>query len=140
MENGSPQDVTQAVSKSEIANDVALLYSWARIENTPYRDFSRRRTSPSQPLNPADDEAAGATSGSHPGISPSPGHNPVTVDLFDQATPGALNPQPSIHAVRPVIPEQEHETDRLPAQYWGRLKKMACTPDTVGRNLPGSLR
>ena len=28
--------------QKELANDVAMLYSWAKIENAPYRDFSRQ--------------------------------------------------------------------------------------------------
>jgi cellulose biosynthesis protein BcsQ len=48
MENTSIQEATGPDSQREMANDVALLYSWAKVENTPYRDFSRQRTSPSK--------------------------------------------------------------------------------------------
>jgi cellulose biosynthesis protein BcsQ len=48
MENASIQETTGPNSQRELANDVALLYSWAKVENTPYRDFSRPRISPSK--------------------------------------------------------------------------------------------
>jgi cellulose biosynthesis protein BcsQ len=46
MEN---QQVRQSVPHNELANDVALLYSWAKIENAHYRDFSRPPKTHSHP-------------------------------------------------------------------------------------------
>jgi cellulose biosynthesis protein BcsQ len=46
MEN---QHIRQSISQNDLANDVALLYSWAKIENAPYRDFSRQPKSPPEP-------------------------------------------------------------------------------------------
>lgn len=109
MENDSTQDINQPVAQKELANDVALLYSWARIENTPYRDFSRQRTSPSRPthLEETSNEPQGVTSSSHSGIiPPSPNSISASADVFGEATPGAPNPQPAIH-----------NTDILPDQY-----------------------
>jgi cellulose synthase operon protein YhjQ len=49
MENTSIQETPGASSQKELANDVALLFSWAKVENTPYRDFARPRTAPARP-------------------------------------------------------------------------------------------
>jgi cellulose biosynthesis protein BcsQ len=120
MENGNTQDVNDPASHKELANDVALLYSWARIENTPYRDFSRQRTSPSRPAHSEEtsNEAQGGTSSSHPGTNPlSPNHTSATVDVFDQAVPGVLNPPPPGHAGHSAISERKYNTDILPEQY-----------------------
>jgi cellulose biosynthesis protein BcsQ len=52
MEN---QHVSQSVSQNELANDVALLYSWAKIENAPYRNFSRQpKGTPESPIHTAE--------------------------------------------------------------------------------------
>ena len=46
IENQHPRG---AGSQRELANDVALLYSWAKIENAHYRDFSRPPKTHSHP-------------------------------------------------------------------------------------------
>jgi cellulose biosynthesis protein BcsQ len=50
MEKIEIQDVTLNKPHRELANDVAMLFSWAKMENTPYRDFSRPRKAPSAPI------------------------------------------------------------------------------------------
>src|ERR1700722_14677291 len=50
MEKIEIQDVTLNKPHRELANDVAMLFSWAKMENTPYRDFSRPRKTPSAPI------------------------------------------------------------------------------------------
>jgi cellulose biosynthesis protein BcsQ len=42
-------DPKQSGSQKELANDVALLYSWAKMESAPYRDFARPPKGGSQP-------------------------------------------------------------------------------------------
>jgi cellulose biosynthesis protein BcsQ len=44
-----PKDNQHSGSRRELANDVALLYSWAKIENAHYRDFSRPPKTHSHP-------------------------------------------------------------------------------------------
>ena len=54
MENNEIQDVSRGAPQKELANDVAMLFSWAKIQNTPYRDFSRQpkpKPSPSPPVH-----------------------------------------------------------------------------------------
>jgi cellulose biosynthesis protein BcsQ len=46
MEKTEIQDVSPATLQREPANDVAMLFSWAKMESTPYRDFSRQRKPP----------------------------------------------------------------------------------------------
>lgn len=58
MEN---QHVRQSVSQNELANDVALLYSWAKMENAHYRDFSRQPKKPIQPPVPTAERPHEAT-------------------------------------------------------------------------------
>jgi cellulose biosynthesis protein BcsQ len=57
MENASIQETAGNSSQKELANDVALLFSWAKVENTPYRDFSRPRMGPSKPRNEGPEKA-----------------------------------------------------------------------------------
>jgi cellulose biosynthesis protein BcsQ len=42
MENNEIQNVSRSGPQQELANDVAMLFSWAKIQNAPYRDFSRQ--------------------------------------------------------------------------------------------------
>jgi cellulose biosynthesis protein BcsQ len=52
MENNEIQDVILGGPQKELANDVAMLFSWAKIQNAPYRDFSRQpKRSPSPPVH-----------------------------------------------------------------------------------------
>jgi cellulose biosynthesis protein BcsQ len=48
MENTEIQDVS--LNSRELANDVAMLFSFAKMENTPYRDFSRPRKATPAPF------------------------------------------------------------------------------------------
>jgi cellulose biosynthesis protein BcsQ len=57
MENASTQETIGTSSQKDLANDVALLFSWAKVENTPYRDFSRPRTSPAKPRHDGTEKA-----------------------------------------------------------------------------------
>jgi cellulose biosynthesis protein BcsQ len=52
MENNEIQNVSRSGPQQEVANDVAMLFSWAKIQNTPYRDFSRQpKRSPLPPVH-----------------------------------------------------------------------------------------
>jgi cellulose biosynthesis protein BcsQ len=63
MENTEIQDLSQNRPQRELANDVAMLFSWAKMENTPYRDFSRPRKATPAPImeNAAADEPKNET-------------------------------------------------------------------------------
>ena len=50
MEKIEIKDLAHNKPHMELANDVAMLFSWAKMENTPYRDFSRPRKTPSAPV------------------------------------------------------------------------------------------
>lgn len=49
MENNEIQNVSRGGPQKELANDVAMLFSWAKIQNTPYRDFARQPKRPPTP-------------------------------------------------------------------------------------------
>jgi cellulose biosynthesis protein BcsQ len=52
MENNEIQNLNRGGPQKELANDVAMLFSWAKIQNAPYRDFSRQpKQSPSPPVH-----------------------------------------------------------------------------------------
>jgi cellulose biosynthesis protein BcsQ len=52
MENNEIQNVSRGGPQKELANDVAMLFSWAKMQNAPYRDFSRQpKRSPSPPVH-----------------------------------------------------------------------------------------
>ena len=42
MENNENQDTSRPSPQEELADDVALLYSWANVEDATYRNFSRQ--------------------------------------------------------------------------------------------------
>jgi cellulose biosynthesis protein BcsQ len=49
MENNEIQDISRSGPQKELANDVAMLFSWAKIQNAPYRDFTRQPKRPPAP-------------------------------------------------------------------------------------------
>jgi cellulose biosynthesis protein BcsQ len=52
MENNDIQNVSRGGPQNDLANDVAMLFSWAKIQNTPYRDFTRQpKRSPAPPVH-----------------------------------------------------------------------------------------
>jgi cellulose biosynthesis protein BcsQ len=101
MEKIEIQDVSLNKPHRELANDVAMLFSWAKMENTPYRDFSRPRKTASAPIaekavaeGPAKREAEplpAAVTSSFPGSVPP-----------DLRTPRATNGTASDQAMAPT--------------------------------------
>jgi cellulose biosynthesis protein BcsQ len=81
MEKTETQEVSQTKPQREVANDVAMLFSWAKMENTPYRDFSRPR-------------------------KPSPAPQPVPVQSVEPASSvGVVSPvPPAVLASEPIPP------------------------------------
>jgi len=46
MENNETQDVSPGGPQADLASDVAMLFSWAKVQNAAYRDFSRPPRAP----------------------------------------------------------------------------------------------
>lgn len=101
MENGDIQDAGRPDSQGELANDVALLFSWAKIENAGYRDFSRQRphATPDENRNDAKNEHVEAENNASLAAEPDPQpapeiHSPVAPQL------------PSTHLLFPQDPRK----------------------------------
>src|SRR5882757_8946267 len=104
MENSSIHDASRANSQREPADDVALLYSWAKIENTAYRDFSRPRTSPSTPLHNGSEKNEAAVLATRDdsipeAIASSSSHSPVVRDIVAPPTSDGLARQRPGHEI-----------------------------------------
>jgi cellulose biosynthesis protein BcsQ len=104
MEKTETQEVSQNKPQNEVANDVAMLFSWAKMENTPYRDFSRpRKASPAPQPAPVQsvEPAAANTNGSRDAIASS-----ATVAAAVPAPPlvGVVNHPPAALASEPIPP------------------------------------
>jgi cellulose biosynthesis protein BcsQ len=90
MDNDDSQDESWLDPREELANDVALLYSWAKVDETSYRDFSGQRkrrpvardlSSAGETRNSAEGNRSEHNSG--PGLVPTPatlaGRSPATL-------------------------------------------------------------
>jgi cellulose biosynthesis protein BcsQ len=114
MEN---QDARQSISQKELATDVALLYSWARIENAQYRDFSKQRKRPPTPPVQTEQGANENTGGSGESSDsqktapssvalPPPTPANVTVDAGNPPLLAGLNPERAMPAIHQTPPPQ----------------------------------
>jgi cellulose biosynthesis protein BcsQ len=91
MENNEIQNISRSGPQKELANDVAMLFSWAKIQNAPYRDFTRQpKRSPAPPIHTSeraqDQDIAGDSNSSHDAVSSSaiaasPIPAPVKIDV-----------------------------------------------------------
>jgi cellulose biosynthesis protein BcsQ len=114
MENNEIQNVSRGGQQKEVANDVAMLFSWAKIQNAPYRDFSRQpKRSPSPevytgaPSSPANGASANTASASIDVCSPelravlgSEQTAPVEPQTLPSHDPGTLA---SLHQDDPLV-------------------------------------
>jgi cellulose biosynthesis protein BcsQ len=108
MENNEIQDVSRTGPQRELANDVAMLFSWAKIENTPYRDFSRPVRSVDWAKNQETGRASGSN-GSHDAVSlsvtvASPVAASVAIDVCSPESRPNLRSEtatPSAHQLSP---------------------------------------
>jgi cellulose biosynthesis protein BcsQ len=129
MEN---QDARQSSSQKELANDVALLFSWAKIENAPYRDFSRlRKGAPKPSVHRAegtrneDTGGRGESNGSQETVpssaalaSPTPAC--ATVDVCSPLLLAGLSPEKVMSTNHQPPPAQQPGThDLLPQAFQG---------------------
>src|ERR1700678_3906214 len=98
MENNENQDTSRPSPQEELADDVALLYSWANVEDATYRNFSRQPKSlPKQGAQEGKDEGLGGQSesnGSH-GSNGSYGMvaDPANLEASNPAQFAGLAPQ-----------------------------------------------
>ena len=119
MENDEIPDAPRPSSQKELANDVALLFSWAKIENAHYRDFSRKRPSLSIPVqngSGAKNEELAVrveSNGNQETGSFSLPAASATVDVCSPAIPIGLGPQGAMPAIHQPIPVQLPETRGL---------------------------
>jgi cellulose biosynthesis protein BcsQ len=63
MENNETQDVSLGGPQADLASDVAMLFSWAKVENAAYRDFSRPPKAQRTPPALSAEQATNSTSG-----------------------------------------------------------------------------
>jgi cellulose biosynthesis protein BcsQ len=109
MENNEIQDVSRSGPQKELANDVAMLFSWAKIQNAPYRDFSRQpKRSPSPPVHTgAASSSATAASASIDVCSPELravlGSEPTAPEAHQAAPSRDPGTRPSLHQDVPAI-------------------------------------
>jgi cellulose biosynthesis protein BcsQ len=90
MENTDIQDASQASPQGEVANDVAMLFSWAKMENAPYRDFSRQRKAQASAPAPNGNQSVAAAAVVLERIEPvvhhpAPGHVSPVVAVYSVA-------------------------------------------------------
>ena len=98
MENNENQDTSRPGAQEELADDVALLYSWANMEDATYRNFSRQpKSSSKQGAQGGKDEGLGEQSESN-GSHGSNGSyvmvtDPANVEASDPAQVAGLAPE-----------------------------------------------
>jgi cellulose biosynthesis protein BcsQ len=121
MQNNEIQNVSESSPQKELANDVAMLFSWAKIQNTPYRDFSRQpKRSPAPPVPSFEKEnhnigGAGDSNGSHDAPSSfaaaaSPIAASANIDVCSPELRPALGSEQSTPAERPLSSSHDSGT------------------------------
>jgi cellulose biosynthesis protein BcsQ len=125
MEKIEIQDVTLNKQHRELANDVAMLFSWAKMENTPYRDFSRPRKAPSAPIVEKAVADVPAKSEAEPSTAPVTSSVPASVPP-ELGTSPATNGTASAQATSP--------TQRTPATHpsSGKLAPVVAVYSVAG--------
>src|SRR5580658_618057 len=109
MENNENQDTSRPSPQEELADDVALLYSWANVEEATYRNFSRQPKSLSkQGAQGGNDEGQGGqseTNGSH-GSNGNYGivTDPANLEAPDPAHFAGLAPETAMPGIHPPSP------------------------------------
>ena len=125
-ENGGTRDASRLTSSGELANDVALLYSWAKIENTPYRDFSRQRTSPESPL--VDSGKKSETIEVKTGRNGSDTPTQPYADVSGRESLADEGPQLSVHEVLQAGSGGPHHPNQLVSQEFAKYPNGATRP------------
>jgi cellulose biosynthesis protein BcsQ len=118
MQNNEIQNVSQGGPQKELANDVAMLFSWAKIQNTPYRYFSRQpKRSPTPPVHTVEkgtnqDIAGGSNSSHHApsATSASPIAAAANIDVCSPELRAALGSEQTTPVERQVSPSHDPGT------------------------------
>jgi cellulose biosynthesis protein BcsQ len=85
----------------KMANDVARLYSWANVDDAPYRDFFRLRIKPDKPMVPTEAPRAGRGSGETAEVAET---------RFVEQEPAEPTPPPVVQPIS-TQPQVSYETD-----------------------------
>jgi cellulose biosynthesis protein BcsQ len=132
MENNEIQNISRSGPQNELANDVAMLFSWAKIQNTPYRDFARQpKRPPAPPVHTferaKDQDIAGDSNNSHEAPSSSAS---AASPIAASANIDVCSPE-----LRPVLgPEQT--TSSHPPSARHSLRQVTLPPDSPGKRSP----
>ena len=109
MENNENQDTGRPSPQEELADDVALLYSWANVEDATYRNFSRQPKSLSkQSAQAGKDEGPGGQSESNGGYGSNGSYgmvtDPANLEPSDPAQFAGLAPEAAMPGIHPPSP------------------------------------
>jgi len=134
MENNEIQNVSRGGPQKELANDVAMLFSWAKIQNAPYRDFTRQpKRSPAPPIHPLesakDQDIAGDSGSSHD----TPSSSATASAKIDVCSP-ELRPGLGSEQTTPSYPSGTHHW--LQQDLPGVSKAASFHPDSPGKLSP----
>jgi cellulose biosynthesis protein BcsQ len=150
MENNEIQNISRSGPQKELANDVAMLFSWAKIQNAPYRDFTRQpKRSPAPPIHTSerakDQDIAGDSNNSHDSLSSSAtAASPVTasanIDICSpELRPGLASEQTAL-VERQASPSHDPGTSHslrhdVPPPSKGGMRT-TFQPDSPGKLSP----
>lgn len=116
MDNSGIDNALAPNSQKELANDVALLFSWAKIENAPYRDFSRQRPSLSRPGESGGrkNEDLAVSEGRHKTITDPAGSAWVTRHVSNAPMSDGMGSQQPAHETDQAIQGRRQDTSVVP--------------------------
>jgi cellulose biosynthesis protein BcsQ len=131
MENNEIQNVSPGGPQNDLANDVAMLFSWAKIQNTPYRDFTRQpKGSPAPPArtfeSAKDQDIAGDSNNSHD--VPSSSATAVS-PIATSANIDVCSPE-----LRPGLGSEQTTSSHPPSAR--SLRQATSHPDSAGKPSP----
>jgi cellulose biosynthesis protein BcsQ len=144
MENNEIQNVSRGGPQKELANDVAMLFSWAKIQNTPYRDFTRQpKRSAASPVHTferaQDQDIAGDSNSSH-ATAASPIAASANIDVCSPELRPGLGSEQTTSVERQASPSYDPGTghslrqDVPPASKGGM--RTTFHPDSPGKLSP----
>jgi cellulose biosynthesis protein BcsQ len=144
MENNEIQNVSRGGPQKELANDVAMLFSWAKIQNTPYRDFTRQpKRSAASPVHTferaQDQDIAGDSNSSH-ATAASPIAASANIDVCSPELRPGLGSEQTTSVERQASPSHDPGTghslrqDVPPASKGGM--RTTFHPDSPGKLSP----
>jgi cellulose biosynthesis protein BcsQ len=136
MENNETQDVSLGGPQADLASDVAMLFSWAKVQNAAYRDFSRppkaQRTPPVLSAEQATNSNGGVTgenNGNYAAAVTSPPSR--TGPGPEQTTPVTSDPAPTHVSYPPQFLSRDVAAGSQPAKA-----PFLQEADSPGKGLP----